>query len=292
MVAFTEPNTEPAASATGPHVLRRKALRALGDLPPFSATLNRLMASLAGESVSFSQIGDLIEKDTIVAGNILHLVNSALYARRGTINSVRHALSILGLDKIRNAVLGMSLTRMWTKLPVPASWSMAKFNLHSAATALLSDQLAPRLHIDYPEGAFVAGLMHDIGRLLIAMTLTPQHEQIRELHRTTGASLLDCEMEVLGFTHAMLSADAVAVWNIPEPIRLAVLHHHDHVAETLLSRIVEAADHYVDFTALAVCEPDSEDSQGIGTLALDEDTEAAVLREFRAEFDVMSQFFH
>jgi len=291
VVAFTELNTEPAAPA-GPNILRRKALRALGELPPFSATLNRLMASLAGEDVSFSQLGDLIEKDTVVAGNVLHLVNSALYARRGSINSVRHALSILGLAKIRNAVLGMSLTRMWSKVPVPASWSMARFNLHSAATALLSDQLAQRLAVDYPEGAFVAGLMHDLGRLLIAMTLTPQHEQIYKLQRTTGASLLDCEREVLGFTHAMLSTDALAVWNIPEPIRDAALHHHDHLDQISLSRVVEAADHYVDSTGLAVCEADSADSQGIGTLGLNEDTAAAILREFRAEFDLMSQFFH
>src|SRR5579883_2915807 len=113
VVAFTHTVQQPVEG------LRAKALRALGDLPPFSATLQRLTASLAGEDVSFSQLGDLIEKDAVVAGNILHLVNSALYARRGDITSVRHALSILGIDKVRNAVLGMSLARMWSKLPMP-----------------------------------------------------------------------------------------------------------------------------------------------------------------------------
>ena len=285
MVAFTTNTTQHPVES-----LRTKALRALGDLPPFSATINRLMASLAGEDVSFSQLGDLIEKDTVVAGNILHLVNSALYARRGEINSVRHALSILGLDKIRNAVLGMSLTRMWSKLPMPPSWSTARFNLHSSAAAILSDQLASRLPIDYPEGAFVAGLLHDVGRLLIAMTLTPQHDQIEKLYRSSGTSRLDCEMEVLGFTHAMLSADVLAVWKIPEPIRVAVLHHHELGEEMSLGRVIQAADRYVDSTGVSIAESDSS-SQGIDTLGLDEDARAAVLRHFHAEFDAISQFF-
>ena len=74
--------------------LSERAMGALGKLPPFSPILNKLLASLAGEDVSFAKLGDLIEKDTVVAGNILHLVNSALYARRATITSVRHALAL------------------------------------------------------------------------------------------------------------------------------------------------------------------------------------------------------
>lgn len=298
MVAFTSLNTESGSGAG--ESLRRKALRTLGDLPPFSATLSRLMASLAGENVSFAKLGDLIEKDTVVAGNVLQIVNSALYARRGTINSVRHGLAILGVDKVRNAVLGMSLTRMWTKMAVPASWSMARFNQHSAATALLSDQLAQRLHLDYPEGAFVAGLLHDIGRLLIAMSLTPQHEAIDKMKQSTGKSRIACEMEVLGFTHPMLSADALSVWNVPEPIRFAVLYHHDPEGHgpkgedssgVPLSRVVEAANHFVNSEGVTIADSDTGNPHRIDELALDEGTRATVLREFQSEFDVMAQFF-
>ena len=76
-------------------LLKDRAIRSLRELPPFSPILNRLLASLAQEDVSFMKLGDLIEKDPVLAGNLLHLVNSALYARRGSINSVRHALSLL-----------------------------------------------------------------------------------------------------------------------------------------------------------------------------------------------------
>src|SRR5579863_3162255 len=95
--------------------LSQRALAALGKLPPFSPIMNRLLASLAGEDVSFSKLGDLIEKDAVIAGNLLHVVNSALYARRSSVNSVRHAVSVMGTAKLRNVVLGMSVANMWNR---------------------------------------------------------------------------------------------------------------------------------------------------------------------------------
>jgi HD-like signal output (HDOD) protein len=93
----------------GQHGLQEKALGQLGKLPPFSPVLSKLMASLADEDVSFSEIAGWIEKDTVLAGNMLRLVNSALYGLRGTVNSVRHAVSLLGLSRIRNTAMSISL---------------------------------------------------------------------------------------------------------------------------------------------------------------------------------------
>lgn len=288
VVRFSE--TEPAAPPAADD-LKRKALHSLGELPPFSAVLTRLLASLAGENVSFSKLGDLIEKDTVVAANLLHLVNSAMYARRGTINSVRHALSLLGLEKVRNAVLGMSITRMWSKARMPASWSMARFNLHSASAAIMSDLLAQRLEVAYPEGAFAAGLLHDVGRLILALALPDHYARIELLH-ATGRPRLDCEMEVVGFTHPMLSADALACWNLPAEIRVAVLDHHNPSGDLELSRLLDAANHYVNSTGAAITAGDTEwsDPSLIDTLGLD-DGIGAVVSEFAAEYAAMSAFF-
>lgn len=282
--------------AAGSGTLKRKALRSLGDLPPFSAILNRLLASLAGDNISFAKIGDLIEKDTVIAGNLLQLVNSALYARRGTVNSVRHALSLLGVEKVRNAVLGISISRMWRQVRMPSSWSIARFNIHSASVAVLCDLLAARLPVAYPEGAFVAGLLHDVGRMTIAQALPEEYARIEALV-VSGRSRLDCEMEVLGFTHPALSAEALEAWNLPAPIRAAVLHHHHGEApsggEMPLSLVLQAADNYVNSTGVSVAlkpDPDSADPALLGTLGL-EDRIGRVLTEFKAEFGAMSAFF-
>jgi HD-like signal output (HDOD) protein len=280
-------------------LLEERAIRSLGELPPFSPILNRLLASLATEEVSFVKLGDLIEKDTVMSGNLLHLVNSALYARRGSINSVRHALSLLGINKLRNAVLGMSITRMWNQVRTPPSWSMSRFNMHSSAVAILSDLLAQRLSVPYAEGAFVAGLLHDVGRLLIALGLTEEYGRILQIHESLGKPLLICEMEVIGLTHPELSAKALETWNLPEPIQNAVRYHHDPASDSSapgqvsLSCVLDAANRYVNSTGVSILKAcgDSADAALVERLGLPEEKLQAVLAEYKAEFEAMSAFF-
>jgi HD-like signal output (HDOD) protein len=230
--------------------LRERALRTLSQLPPFSPILNRVLASLASEDVSFIAIAELIEKDTVLAGNTLRLVNSALYGRRATVNSVRHAVSLLGVNKLRNATLGMSVTRLWNQVRTPTGWSMAKFNLHSVAAGMLADMLSQEVPVEYAEGAFAAGLFHDLGHLLIAIGLPDEYAQVTEFHAAAGGSRSECEKAVLGFTHAELSSDALEQWNLPEEIRVAVRFHDapDLTPEPgglSLSAVIHAANEYV-----------------------------------------------
>jgi HD-like signal output (HDOD) protein len=291
------PLTEPKVDSG---LLRARAIRCLGELPPFSPILNRLLASLAKEDVSFNKLGDLIEKDPVMTGNLLHLVNSALYARRGSINSVRHALSLLGINKLRNAVLGMSITRMWNQVKAPPSWSMARFNMHSSACAILSDMLSQKLSVDYAEGAFVAGLLHDVGRLLIGLGLTEEYGQILQMHEE-GKPLLECEFEVTGLTHPELSAEALAHWNLPEPIRSAVLYHHTPLldptaigpGEVRLSRVLDAANQYVNSMGVSISKKVTETADGtlVESLGLSQDQLQTVLTDFKAEYEAMSAFF-
>jgi HD-like signal output (HDOD) protein len=288
------PLTEPKVDSG---LLRARAIRCLGELPPFSPILNRLLASLAKEDVSFNKLGELIEKDPVMAGNLLHLVNSALYARRGSINSVRHALSLLGINKLRNAVLGMSITRMWNQVKAPPSWSMARFNMHSAAAAILSDLLSQRLSVDYAEGAFVAGLLHDVGRLLIALGLSDEYEQILRVHERDGKPLVECELEVTGLTHPELSAEALAHWNLPEPIQNAVRFHHsqnlDPTAGLALSRVLDAANQYVNSMGVSIFKKcsDTADAALIESLGLPAEQLKLVLADFTTEYEAMSAFF-
>lgn len=184
------------------------------------------MASLAQEDVSFAELSTVIERDTVLAGNVLRLVNSALYGRRGTISSVRHALSIMGLTKLRNYVLSLSVSRLWARVQTAPSWSMVRFNQHSAACAVLADLFVQRVPCDYAEGAFAAGLLHDIGRLMIAVSLPEEHERICARYCETDLSLEECEREMLEMTHADLGATALARWGIPGAVQKAIGGHH------------------------------------------------------------------
>jgi len=280
---------------------KEQALRALAQLPPFSPILNRLIASLANEDVSFAKISDLIEKDTALAGNVLRLVNSALYGLRGTVNSIRHAVSLLGIAKLRNATLSMSVARMWSQVKTPPGWSMARFNLHSVGVAILADLLTQQRDVQYGEGAFAAGLFHDLGLLLVALGLPEEYKQITLLHKQSPKWIIEYEQQVLGLTHLELSAEALAVWNLPEPIQTAV-----RFAETpdldptvvppdgiTLSRILNIADRYVKGvgTSLSLFEGTPEDGQlALESLGLGERL-PEVLSEFDTEFSAIQSYF-
>src|SRR5947208_11187627 len=113
-----------------------RILAALDKLPPFSPVLTRLLATLADEDVGFGELAGIIETDAVLAGNLLRVVNSPLYGRIATINSVRHAVAIMGTNKSRNLVLGMSVARRWAGARVPGRWNSKQFNVHSLAGAV------------------------------------------------------------------------------------------------------------------------------------------------------------
>ncbi len=274
---------------------------ALGQLPPFSPILNRLIASLATEDVSFAKIADLIEKDTVLAGNILKLVNSALYGLKGTVNSIRHAVSLLGINKLRNAALSMSVTRMWSQVKTPPGWSTANFNQHSVGVAILSDLLAQRLNIVYAEGAFAAGLFHDLGLMLVAIGLHDEYKQISLLCQQNNKWAPEYETQVLGMSHAELSAQALAQWNLPEEIQTAVRYHGSpdldptpvEAGQLTLSRVLNAADRYVKGTGVFVSlfENPGEDAQPVlEQLGIGERL-PVILSEFDSEFAAIKSYF-
>ena len=273
---------------------RDLALRSLDHLPPFSPVLNHLMASMADEDVSFAKLGAVIERDTVLTGNVLRLVNSALYGRRGTVSSVRAAVSILGINKLRNYILGLTVARMWAKVRTPPTWSTARFNDHSVATAVLADMLVQKTAVEYPEGAFAAGLLHDLGRMVIANSLPDEFERIQTLQAESGKPLEVCEHEILDCTHSELSAAVLTRWNLPAPIQKAVLYHHradlDPVGGSLqalpLSRAVEVANHIANGAGHAVTQFDQQKSKAadevLGTLGMADQT-ATLLADFELE---------
>ena len=277
---------------------RDTILGALDKLPPFSPVLTRLLATLADEDVSFGELAGIIETDAVLAGNLLRVVNSPLYGRMSAINSVRHAVAIMGSIKIRNLVLGLSVSRRWASSRVPRGWNAPQFNAHSLAVAVLSDLIALETPVPYPEGAFTAGLLHDVGKLLIAVAMPEQFETVYETSETCGDEADDCEWGVLGVTHAEISGAIMRKWKLPEPIQEGVGYHHSpdeaNHGELHLAHVVEVADRYINLAGLGmpfyrhhpVASPvDCDPKFGL------KDCTLKVAETFKAEFEAVRSFF-
>ena len=269
---------------------RAQALGSLSKLPALSPMLMRLVQTLAGDGddISFGKVAQLIEKDAVVAGNVLRVVNSPLYQRRGAVQSIRHAIVLLGLAKVRNLALGMSVSHLWIKTKAAPGWSTSEFNQHAVATAALTDLLTQRLKVIEGQAAFLSGLFHDFGRLLIAVALPSEYSAVARLQEQSKQPLWECERTILGFDHADLSADVLAAWRLPLATQAAVRHHHapqhDRTlavnGEFRLSQVLNAAELHLEDGV----------QDGLQTLNLGKRLEP-ILEEFSAELKQISCLF-
>jgi HD-like signal output (HDOD) protein len=276
-----------------------RAFSLLDRLPAFSPALRPLLANLSAdeESISLFHIADLIEKDALLSGKILSVANSALYGRSTPILSVRRAVARLGTIKLRNMILGLSINRMWGNLHTPPGWSPQRFNSHAMATATLADVIAMQVPAQFAEGAFVAGLFHDIGRLIIAALLSDRSDLLVPPEGIVSADAESYEREVLGFTHSDLSASIMSRWNMPVPIQTAV-RFHEHpdqdptqvkLNEIRLSNVVHAADEFVNARGLRITEHSRDAGQPASLdIFATEEKQSTILARFEEEF----QLFH
>jgi putative nucleotidyltransferase with HDIG domain len=230
---------------------RERVLETLQHLPPYSRTMSKLRAALASEWVDFRTLVPLVEADVVIANTILRIANSALYGR-GSMASISRAMTMLGLTRLRNLILGLGLNQVCHKIQTPPGWPAKRFHFHSLATAVVCDLLASRVPVTGVDAAFSAGLFHDFGKLLIVTALPEQFVRIRSLQGGGQLPSEECERQVLGFTHSEISAEALRRSGMPgELVAAAMYHHHPDDDPAVcepnkpirLSELVYAADH-------------------------------------------------
>jgi HD-like signal output (HDOD) protein len=280
-----EPTEQIAHMMTIDHYLT-VALRAADALPLVSVALQRALALLAKrDDVSIGELAISIEQDVVIAGTVLSMANSAFYGRSVKVASVRQAVARLGANKTRNVLLGLSVTRAFKSVLAPTPWSSSRFNSHSLATAILSDLIARKIPALDAEWTFIAGLMHDIGLLLIASAL-PQEFKTIVANAESDVQLVEQEQALLGFSHFELSAELIARWNFPATVqdaaRFCQCMAFEFSPPLQLGAIVKTASLLADshkFSIFDFSEENSITSELLEALALDEPI------KFIAEFE-------
>jgi HD-like signal output (HDOD) protein len=163
---------------------------------------------------------------------------------------------------------------------------------------VLSDLVVLEAPVPYPEGAFTAGLLHDVGKLLIAVAVPTEFERMCVMYKSGAGSAEECELETAGVTHAEISGAILERWKLPKPIQEAARYHHspDQAAggEPHLAYVIQAADHYISSKGLSsppYCSRAPEafencyKNTGLGECIL------KVAETFQAEFEAVRSFF-
>jgi len=220
---------------------RKQAFLGLAKLPALSATATQILGRLARRNCELHEITILIERDPLLSAQILGIANSAAFGRGYPISSVQQAIAMIGLSAVRKFVLARSISNLFGKRKIAPSFSVTRFNLHSVATGMFMELLAEMVPLEDAEDAFLAGLFHDVGKLVIAVAMPEQYETILTAAAVTCESLPESERRILQIDHAELSALAVDYWGLGEPIRVAAEYHHEPEKAPLASGKISLA---------------------------------------------------
>ncbi|MDH3325557.1 MAG: HDOD domain-containing protein [Gammaproteobacteria bacterium] len=200
-----------------------KGVDKLVSLPEVCFLVNDLVNDPNSDIV---QIGNVISQDPDLTARLLKLVNSSYYGFETPVDTVSRAIMMVGLRDLQSMIWASSAVETFNHLS-PSDANMAGFWRHSIFCAVTARILARECHILHPERLFVAGLLHDIGRLLIFHKLPEQAQLIIDKEKMSlNRDVADIEREVLGFDHAEIGKALCESWGLPEGLSYSIGSHH------------------------------------------------------------------
>ena len=185
----------------------------------------RLSSVVSDPRSSAADVGRVIAEDPGLTARLLKLVNSAMYGFPSKIETVSHAISIVGTAQLQDLALATSVIRLFASMPEELV-TMESFWRHSVACGVAARALASRRREVNVERFFVAGLLHDIGRPIMYMQVPAEARAAVTRSRETGEPLYVVEHALLGFDHSHVGSALLDQWKLPPSLREAVAQHH------------------------------------------------------------------
>ncbi|MDH3221937.1 MAG: HDOD domain-containing protein [Gammaproteobacteria bacterium] len=248
------------------------------DLPSLPEIYLRVSEQLENENSSVQQIGDTVQNDPAITTRVLKMVNSAFYGLPNQVSSIAQAVSLLGRERLKHILIGSVLRGVFSGSDNPA-FSMQVFWQHSIKTAIIARQLAQQTRqIDEPEAMFTAGLLHDIGKLLLINRFPERMLAAEEYMIHKRVDILSAELRQVGLSHTAVGEALMQHWGLPQMlVDCAGMHHetvhdgpHRHATHLIylancLSQYVPPLDHDETQTIL-----DDIENWDMGALSLDQ----------------------
>jgi HD-like signal output (HDOD) protein len=208
----------------------RKVVGGIGRLPAMPKTYGLLQAALAQPTVTAAEIGDIVNADAAIASKVLQITNSAFFRLRKPMVKIKDAVTYLGFATVRNLVLSAEIFSQWQAPKGLSDVDPERLQIHAQCAAAACKALAGGRAT--PDDAWLAGLLHDIGYWILIQECPEELAGALKLSRDEGLSLVDCERQITGATHAEIGAYLLGLWGLPYAIVEAVALHHAPTAVT------------------------------------------------------------
>lgn len=222
-------------------------LKRVEDLPTLPSSVAQLAALLQDEQARAADFEEVIRPDPAMTANLLRMANTPFFGSRQNVASVSHALAVMGTKRAFEATAAAAFSNV---IPprIPGYGIDARgFWAHCAAVAILSEALSRDLDLQAPALTFTAGLLHDIGKLVIGAFLFEAWDPVVAAMRLEDTPFISAEREVLGTDHAEVGALVSSHWSLPDAISMAIGKHHSPegaptAADQVLVDLIHAAD--------------------------------------------------
>ncbi len=211
-------------------ITKKKQILSVKELPTLPEVLNEVTKMIEEDRFSQEEIAKVISKDQSLTAKILKMVNSPIYGFPRRISTVQHALVLLGLNVVKGLIISTTVFDMMTKA-MKGMWE------HSVGCATICSLIAKEVGFENPEEFSIAGLLHDIGKVIVAVQLPDSYEKINQLVKEKDISYREAEEEVLGFSHSRINLWISDYWNLPLNLKEGLTYHHKPVL----------AKHYPEF---------------------------------------------
>jgi putative nucleotidyltransferase with HDIG domain len=221
-----KPEAEALQALEGPMKLARiaKLIEEIEDLPTLPAILNRVSEVVNDPESSAADLAKVVSCDGSLSAKLLRLANSPAYGFSRKISDIQHAIALLGFAETQALAVSASV---FDQLSNKADFDYKGHWHHSLATATLSRMISFHLKVGGMETAFTAGLLHDVGKLLLAIKMGGKQERVESLFSSeVGVSRQEVEQKVLGITHAEVGYLLGEHWLLPSIVTGAIRHHH------------------------------------------------------------------
>lgn len=260
----------------------------LDDLPSLPAVVMELLSAIDQEDVDISVLARKVSHDQALTAKTLRLANSSLYGLQVKVTTIQQAITFLGFQTTRNLITAAAVTGCFAEQACPG-FDHKAFWRHSIATAACAKVLARRMRFNQ-DYAFTAGLLHDIGRLVLVTSFPAQYGRAMRFRESGDRYVREAEQGILGVDHVAAGVALSERWKFSDTMKMAIAHHHepDVAGAGLLATIVHVADAIAHALDLA-CEPDelvpAVSSAAWAALGLPEEVYLQVFRETEVHFD-------
>lgn len=223
----------------------RKLVDKVQGLPTLPSMLNNINQMILNPRTSAKEVAQVIASDPALTSKVLRVVNSSFYGFPNRITTITHAIVILGFNTVKSIVLSSTIFDVFRRSVKPGDFDRAEFWKHSIGCGAAAKVLGRRINYPMLEELFIAGLLHDVGKIILDQFLADKFAEVLALVRSRDCLIVEAEAEVLGLTHADVGAWLFEKWNLSKGlVETTRCHHNPQLAgdQQKFAEIIHLAD--------------------------------------------------